>query len=141
MTKVKEWKKEWEAAAKVLRETGRKAFEEDVREFLKNNPKVKALSIKAGTPGFNDGDPCLFSNYGLEVALNEVVINDDTASYELDDLFKGRYDLDDRNLKEELDKLESPLGYSPDYLPFLLEEGRTIFTKDAKYLVEWWDEY
>jgi hypothetical protein len=95
------------AAREAMRADGVSALEEAFSEFFAAHPEAHAIRWTQYAPGFNDGEPCVFS-------VNDFVVRVGNAPTELDDEdeddgadWKYRYSVDDKVLALDLDALET----------------------------------
>ena len=90
LNKLVELKKQYREA---VRKDAQPFIEEAVKQFFdKHGDVVKAVRLRGYTPGFNDGDPCVFSLRELELKLKKEALEaygDDT--YEDDSYWEDRY--------------------------------------------------
>ena len=127
-----------------LMERAKDAFADGIKQFLLDNPEVKFVPIYGYTPEFNDGEPCEFNAYILDV------VGEDAEGYmygipsELADAFvewSSQYEWDEYSrLFSPLNisahpiqnVLESMFGYYGFVVIYYLEDGELKFV-DGEY--------
>lgn len=72
-------------AQQAAREAAKQALTPGLKEFLKQNPEIKAIGWSQYTPYFNDGEECVFGvgelNYALAEGFDEENINGEGWDY------------------------------------------------------------
>src|ERR1041385_483870 len=103
MEKLAGLKKEIESQAKD-------ALKDAAKEFFTKHPEVNALRWHQYVPGFNDGDPCLFTMGGLTVRFNDAAAEEEDDEDEDLGGFTSKYQIKGKALKSDLEDLESLLA-------------------------------
>lgn len=83
---------EIEAAREKAAALGEKGVAEALKEFMQQNPEVRAFAWRQYAPSFNDGDPCVFSVHRpsfLFVGQKENTESEDEISEDDEDLDHG----------------------------------------------------
>lgn len=128
LDKLIKLKEEYEAAAKKL---GKDGVVEYLQEFFTDNPQVKAIQWAQYTPGFNDGDPCVFSVTEPQFSL--VDDHDMGAALELGDHEAGFYSR--YSLKNSKSKLYKTLQTMEDTFHNLSDLLETAFGNGSQITV------
>lgn len=123
--KLAEKRKEYQEA---LKKDGEDAVKETLNTFFTKNPKVAAVRWTQYTPGFNDGDPCIFE-------VNEVRVRVESEE------FLDSYDVKNPTLKKEIDNLSTILSNASDVLEAAFGDHAEIVATRAKIVVGVYDAH
>lgn len=128
---------------KKYQEKAKEILKDCIKEFMKENPEVKALGWVQYTPYFNDGDECVFSIHGIGFSLKEVTAEqvEETSYFDgegswisgggtYDRRWLAKYD-NDGLTKELYDKISKVIKQ----LYQLKEELRIVFGDHVKVVV------
>ena len=135
-----------EAYHKALEAIKKESFSEMAKGLFEKHPNLIAVGWTQGTPGFNDGDPCVFSIYTLRSLTKEMIEDDemDLDSLGIDDL----EDVDEIDFKEvgvnkafekDLDTFNEFLGTLEDVCEKIFDGNSGVIITEDGITSESWD--
>lgn len=122
--KLKEAKKRLEDD---IRNFGKEAFSEYLKDFFEQNPGVQKIQWTQYTPYFNDGDECVFRYYSAQVKLVG------------DKEYKDYYDIDDKNIKGNLITLNREFENMQEILLMAFGDHAQVTASRDKITVDRYD--
>jgi hypothetical protein len=116
-----------------LKEQGKLAFQEHLKEFFEKNPEVESLRWTQYTPYFNDGDECHFR-------VNEMTAKGPgIKGYAWDDDFVSGYSIEDKKVKDAVESLGSEFDSMPEVLLMAFGDHQQITASRNGIEVERYD--
>lgn len=123
---INELTEKFEQAKNDLREFGKDALSQSVKELFDRYPDVNKFSVDAYTPYFNDGEPCNYSVRSYTSRVNDY--NNDYGEWNEEDNGSDQETLD-KALTEFIDLIDS---VPEEMFEYSFEEGRITFYRDGK---------
>ena len=63
--------KQFQIELKKFRDSARNILNKETQRILRENPSIESLVLLCYTPGFNDGDPCVFSTETFSISYED----------------------------------------------------------------------
>jgi len=136
---LQQMKEDYEKAAN---ENAKRVMTVYVREFMQDNPEIKAIGWTQYTPSFNDGDPCVFRFYGTYFSMEE------PEGYK-DEYYKNANPDDwhyyysskaPQDVAEKVRDFSKSLGNAEDLMEKAFgDSSQVIVTQEKFYISEYYD--
>lgn len=90
MTKIQEYLDKKKDFKDFLNKEGKNLFSSAAQEYFNHNPDALAIEFRAWTPGYNDGDPCIYRVSDVNAVHQEHVdkMKEELTNLDLDDLIQ-----------------------------------------------------
>lgn len=122
---------ELKAAKETFVAKAKDAMLEHVKAFFEKFPEVSLIKWEQYTPGYNDGDPCVFRLGDIRVILGEKKTKDEDEDEDEDD-----YGLEDYQLRKTHPELAADVEKMNSLWEEMEDELQTIFGDGVRVKIE-----